>query len=89
MNCFRDIMIIFYFISLNLMMTRNLEKNINFWKMSAGKFVRNRFLKDPFFFFLLKIMILENFYPDTKKFFKFLKIKKQSYYQRLFCRVFI
>ena len=52
-----------------------LKENINFWKISAGKFVRNRFLKDPFCF-IKDNDFRENFYPDTKKYFKFLKIKK-------------
>ena len=54
-----------------------LNENINFWKKSAGKFVRNRFLKDPFCF-IKDSDFRENFYPEIKKYSKFIKIKKEK-----------
>ena len=63
-----------------------LRKNIDFWKISAGKFVRNRFLKDPFLF-IKDSNFRENFYPDIKKYYKFLKIKRTKLLpETFFCK---
>ena len=54
-----------------------LQENIDFWKKSTGKFIRNRLLKDPFRYIKDKDF-RENFYPEINKYSKFLKIKKEK-----------